>query len=295
MAEAAAQEIKVNPASKGLAVIITNDYAGAKHAELKGTHKDGERMKDAFEALNFDVCWKKNVHQNDIQKLWHEIKSFDFKLVKHYTCMVFVFSGHGEPEGRDGKVKLIMQDDTKIDIYDDFVAPVLPGNANHIGDIPKIFFIDACRGDDITETVDVPSRNGATDKGSPSNRDSAASKKGCYQIDLQKVPKEANCLVAYSTLPGCRSIDLYGIGSLWLKALAKHLPTSRETIEVLLTDVNKELLAHYREHGLEFQQPEKISRLNDRLYLLGDGHEDREYSPMMSLYYRIFPGCWGRV
>ena len=277
MAEAATQEITVNPTSKGLAVIITNDYIGAKHLELKGTHLDGERMKNAFEALNFDVCWKKNVNQIDIQRLWHEIKSFNFDVVKHYNCMTFVFSGHGEPKDRDGK--LIMQDDTMIDICEDFIAPVLPGNAKMIGDIPKIFFIDACRGDDPTDTVDVPARNGATGKGNSSNADPTTTRKGCYQIDLQKVPTEGNCLIAYSTLPGCRSNDYTGRGSLWLEALAKHLTTSHETVEVLLTDVNKELFTYYREHKLEFQQPEKMARLNDRLYLLprGDGHKNREF------------------
>ena len=123
MAEAA--EIRVNPTSKGLAVIITNDYVGAKHSDLQGTHLDGERMKNAFEALNYDVCWKRNVNHNDIQKLWHEIGSFNIDSVKHYNCMAFIFSGHGEP--KDSDRKLIMQDDTMIDICDHFIAPVLPG------------------------------------------------------------------------------------------------------------------------------------------------------------------------
>ena len=291
MTEAATQEIRVNRTSKGLAAIITNDYAGAKHKELSGTHMDGERMKEAFEALKFDVCWKKNVNQNDIQQLWREINSLNFELVKHYNCMAFVFSGHGEPEGRDGK--LIMQDDTKIDICKDFIAPVLPGNAKLIGDIPKIFFIDACRGDEATETVDVPTRHGATGKGSPSNTDSATSRKGCYQIDLQKVPTEGSCLVAYSTLPGRRSNDYPGKGSLWLEFLARHLTTNHETIETLLTDVNKELLDYYRKHNFEFQQPEKMSRLNKRLYLLEEGCENRELYCLMDIMYNFLPGGGG--
>ena len=275
MAEAAVREIKVSPTSSGLAVIITNDYIGAKHTDLKGTYLDGQRMKEAFEALNFDVCWKQNVNQNDIQRLWGEISSFSFESVRHYKCMAFVFSGHGEPEGHDGK--LIMQDDTKIDICADFIAPVLPGNAKMIGDIPKIFFIDACRGDEATGTVDIPIRNGeATRKGSPSNE---ISRKGCYRIDLQKIPAEGSFLVAYSTLPGCKSNEYTGNfkGSLWLNFLAKRLQVSDASIEDILTDVNGELLAHCREHNLEIQQPEKLGRLNGRLHMLKRGCRDRKY------------------
>ena len=235
-------------------------------------------MKKAFEALEFDVCWKENVKQNDIQRLWGEIRSLKFESVKHYECMAFIFSGHGEPEGRDGK--LIMQDDTKIDICEDFIAPVLPGNAKEMGDIPKLFFIDACRGEKATETVDVPIRQGATGKGSPSNADSAtASRKGCYKIDLQKVPAEGSLLIAYSTLPGCKSNEYTEVGSLWLEFLAKQLQVNPASIEDLLTDVNEELLDYCGKRNLELQQPEKLARLNRRLHLLKlkDGHEDCKY------------------
>ena len=284
---AEAPEIRVNPTSKGLAVIITNDYVGSQRLDLKGTHMDGERMKEAFEALNFDICWKENVNQNDIQQLWREINSLNFESVKHYKCMAFVFSGHGELEGRDGK--LIMQDDTKIDICADFISPVLPGNAAMIGDIPKIFFIDACRGDNVTETVDVPIRHGATGKGSPSNTDPATSRKGCYKIDFQKVPKGGSYLIAYSTLPGCKSNEYTGKGSLWLEFLAKHLQNNPEPIQVLVSDVNEELHNYYRKHNLEFQQPETLNLLNKRLKLLEDIHENREYNTM---WLEILVGWW---
>ena len=269
----ATREIKVNPTSKGLAIIITNDYdfPGSRYKALSGTFKDGERLKKAFEALKFDVYWKRNKNQEYIQQLWREINSFDFEPVKHYKCIAFAFSGHGEPEGLEGK--LIMQDGTKIDICEDFISPVLPGKAPKIGDVPKIFFIDACRGDDVMETVDAPRQ--VTDKGSP-NGSSSASQKGCHEIELRRLPKEANFLVTYSTLPGYRSNDYVGKGSLWLEILARHLQVNPASIENLLTDVNTELLAHYETNKLEFQQPEKRVYLSRRVYLLGDGSKDGE-------------------
>ena len=147
-----------------------------------------------------------------------------------------------------------------------------------IGDIPKIFFIDACRGDDVTKTVDVPIRNGATGKGSRSNTDSTTSRKGCYKIDLQKIPTEESCLIAYSTLPGCKSNEYTGDdfkGSLWLKFLAEQLQVNPASIEDLLTDVNEKLLEHCRKHDLEIQQPEKLVHLIRWLHLLG--REERKY------------------
>ena len=265
-------EIRVNRASKGLAVIITNDYADSHYCTLGGTVKDGERLKGAFEKLEFDVCWKHNVKLTDIQLLWQEIKSFNFESVKHYKCIAFVFSGHGEPEGSNGK--LIMQDGEKIDICDDFISPVLPESARKIGDIPKIFFIDACRGDNVTQTVDVPKHT--TGKGSPSSGGSAEVRKGCHDIDLRKLPKKGNFLAAYSTLPGCKSHDIVEKGSLWLDILARKLPVKQASIDDVLTEVNGELLTLYQtEDNYEFQQPEKLSRLNKILYLL-DGKSERK-------------------
>jgi hypothetical protein len=148
-----------------------------------------------------------------------------------------------------------------------------------IGDIPKIFFIDACRGDETTGTVDVPTKDGGTThKGSPSNADSAVSRKGCYKIDLQKIPTEGSCLIAYSTLPGCKSNEYNGDfkGSLWLRFLAEQLQVSAASIEDLLTDVNEELLNYSRKNNLEIQQPEKLVRLNRRLHMKV-GHGDRKY------------------
>ena len=85
----ATQEIIVNPTSKGLAVIITNDYnfnltpepAACQCSEEKdpyeplSTEKDGNRLDKAFKALNYDVCWRHNVKAFDVQRIWNDISN----------------------------------------------------------------------------------------------------------------------------------------------------------------------------------------------------------------------------
>ena len=258
--------IQDNPHARGLAVIFTNDY---KHttSPLEGPFEDGKRLETAFKEINFDVHWKKNSTSAELRAIMDGLSKFKFERIQHYKCMVFVFSGHGQP----GKIS--MQDDQDIDICDDFIDPVLPGKAPEIGDVPKIFLIDACRGRDETDTALVPTslvtREAEAEGASKNPR--ADTTRG-FNVQLQHLPKKGNFLVAYSTLPGCVSLDYNDdelIGSLWLKIIASKVPVACESIEDLLTLVNEEMMEKANKEGFDFQQPEKLARLN-KLVVLKD-------------------------
>ena len=259
--------MELEPDSRGLAVIFTNNYEDTPgYTLLSGTSVDGERLKGAFKALHFDVHWICNVTAVQLEGKMYELSKLQFQQVKHYKCIVFVFSGHGERPS-----KLVMQDGCQIDICNQFIKPVLPGSAPNIGDIPRIFIIDACRGQNRTETVHVPNVV-PTDKGNAANNSdsvSDAQEKGGHDIPLRELPKEGNFLVAYSTLPGHVANEYRDKGSLWLEILASKLSIdSQLSLDDTLTQVNKELMEKcQKERGYVFQQPEKLGRLNDILYL----------------------------
>ena len=285
--EGATHEIKPSPTSKGLSVIITNDYGStndratsdssdeaAKYDPLS-TENDGSRLQEAFKAVSYDVHWEHNVRACDVQRMWSQIKNLKYEEVKHYRCIVFIFSGHGEQNEEDTSAggKLVMQDGSKVRISEEFIAPVLPGKAPSIGRIPKVFIIDACRGGKKTEIVQVPrkspkSNSKGKDEASPDPPATADEhmKKGCNEI-LFPIPKDGNFLVSFSTLPGCVSNDIRGDGSAWLKLLAEEIPVSDKSIDDVLTGLNKKLHTYYRQHNCDFQQPQKVSTLNDVLYL----------------------------
>ena len=272
---------KVKPDSKGLAVIITNDYQGSsRYTELTGTVEDGNRLKRAFEKLGFAVHWEKNTSLETLQRLVWELRDLEYESVKDCKCITLVFSGHGVAGG-----ELITQDGKSFDTCTQLISPILPGEARQIGGIPKIFLIDACRGDSKTETVKVPKI--ATGKGNAAEGDSELprskpegdpvhQRKGGYEIPLQDLPKEGNFLVAYSTLPGCIANEYNGQlngqlkGSLWLEIIARRVQEEDVSIEDLLTIVNEELHSKCQKEGYHYQQPEKLARLNNRLFLLRD-------------------------
>ena len=81
--------------ASGFAIIISNDYANTPGLEtLKGTHKDSQRMEDAFKSLNIATHKAHNITKFQLKALLN-----DATRCKEYPegskCIAFVLSGHG--------------------------------------------------------------------------------------------------------------------------------------------------------------------------------------------------------
>ena len=184
-----AQVVKEQPQANGLALIISNDYSHTKGlTTLIGTIKDNTNMKNTFEELSFAVINDHNVTYSKMLALISSVVSF-----KHYPSsykrIVFAFSGHGKDDyllyTNDNEPTTI---DTKY-ILEQFSEPP------HLAEIPKLVFIDACRGD-------LPNPGRLVSKGG----------KNISRI----IPAGGSWLVAYSTLPKQKSYEEQGKGGMWM-------------------------------------------------------------------------------
>ena len=219
--------VRQNPTKRGLAVIITNDYVSSSSQKtLSGTKKDGDRMQRAFNTLNITTYWKQNVACDALRKILREVAQLTPS--KTYGSISFVFAGHGTDTG-----EVYMQDGGKMYIQE-IIDSLLPARAPYIGNIPKLFFFDACRGSNPIKPVMVPS------SGQRVERDVL-----CRGTKTVHVPPNGNVLVAYSTITNFRSFERDKEGGVWMKALAEKLTTSKESIEVVLTEVRADLHATY--------------------------------------------------
>ena len=157
--------------------------------------------------------------------------------------IAFVFSGNGDENiiyAHDGAVGTNQ-------VYE----PLQPKNAPHLADIPKLFFIDACRG-----TID--------DKGIVARG----------KIVLPRKPSYGNYILAYSTMPSMHAYETEEDGGLWMNIVSKELRTSHKSVLDALTDVNGELLKEFHcRHYTSCQQPVLESTVHETVKLLEEAEE----------------------
>lgn len=244
--EAAIQE---NTTANGLAIIISNSYDRCRTLEtLSGTKADGERMKQSLQALNFSTYHQHNLSKEATMQLLHFVADYH-KFPPSYKKIAFVFSGHGSADH-----KLYTGDGETVNVSD-ILSAFLPERAPRNGKTAKLFFIDACRGEQANTGVIVP--------------------RGGKEIEMLRIPKQGNFLLAYSTTPNHLSYKERAKGGIWIITLAEKLCRRNASVPDVLVEVNQELMLKYQKssYACFIQQPEFISRLNEPVNLFRDAQD----------------------
>ena len=243
------ESILRRPVGNGLAIIIANENSSDPgHQPLDGARRDLENMKETFEVLRFATLSILNASKEQVLAAVRAAAKFK-KYPPSYKRIAFAFSGHGDKN-------VVYAHDGAIDT-NQLYEPLQPLNAPHLADIPKLFFMDACRGP--IEDVEVVAR-GKTEP----------------FWDRTVVPPYGNYMyvLAFSTMPSMRAYEAKDIGGLWMNIVSRQLRTNRKSILDVLTEVNHELLKEFRSHGFEVrQQPVLESAINDTIGLLEEAEE----------------------
>lgn len=229
------ENVEASMHKRGLAIIVTCGYEHTPNP-LLGTEKDAKEMEKTAEELRFHPITLRNLTKAQIEK---EVQSISSALpllekVPNFKAVMFVFSGHGSyPD------KIFSQDQKELHLITDIVQPLL--GHPQILHIPKLFFIDACRGE---EHLKHGKSKGA-------------------------IEEEANFRIDYSTIP--RHVAFMAQDnnqSEWLPTLAKKLRTD-DSVQNIVANVNKEVFNRTRRQGgMNVQQGEiKVDRLHGALYL----------------------------
>ncbi len=250
-----------SPDANGLAVIIVNDYMGTDLGELVAPPKDGVKLFKAFTDLNFAVCYIPNADKNKMDTTLDDLCCLPFK--ESYRCIFFIFHGHGghgsyihTPDGTCGIGDIILLHDGSEYKICDPINRLLPKHAISIGSIPKVFLIHACRGqhEAVASTQFCPA---------PYLERAA--------MGMQEVSEVGEWMLVQTTLP-MQIANATTDGAYWLSILSDELLKERtarlpRSIEDLFTDTNKEMLLKVNKDHIKFQQTERWTRVNKRIYL----------------------------
>ncbi|XP_046568769.1 caspase-3-like isoform X2 [Haliotis rubra] len=166
----------MNHRHRGFAYII-NNVKFDELTERSGSEVDEERLTERFSALQFTVKSFRNQKRTQMVDLLDKASKDDHS---DSDCFVCVILSHGEEEkiyGTDGAVEV-----TKL------LDPFKGHRCGSLAGKPKLFFIQACRGMESDNGVDVL---GVIGDGEDVD-----------EVAIYRIPREADFLVAYSTVYG---------------------------------------------------------------------------------------------
>ena len=259
----------------GLAVIMSNDYIGTPNiSALPHIHSDGRAMEEAFNGLNFVTHWGRNLTRDQSLQLISSIRSCQHPHSHSYKCIAVVYSGHGGA----GDV-LLSQDGCNLCVKSELMEALT--NDPKLAHIPKLFFIDACRGSGAVTVV-----YGAKDAGG--DEFTRLQVKGFHD---KLALLEGNFLVGYATIDLKLSyLDKHG--SVWMQMLASELKSSCMTLSIqdIMATTTKKLMKKYSESAMKPQQPETVDRLNcGPLHLKKVCHQDNIVYTCIGYHYALNP------
>jgi hypothetical protein len=215
---------------RGLALIVTCDYGG----ELPGANRDGEEMyKTLHDHFGYNVHYLKN-EQATRKAILEKLKEIEHYLTRcgklkptttngRRKAIVFAFAGHGN--NKDGCDYIKTYNGGEVMVMEDIVGAFLNPRTKDVLPIPKLFFIDTCRGGQQLAAI---------------NRNSEST--------------EVNYRMDYSTIPD----HVAPAASRWTPLIAQKLRQHDISLADVMAKVNQQV---YEESGRAPRQADTADRL----------------------------------
>ncbi|XP_028449823.1 caspase-8 isoform X2 [Perca flavescens] len=218
---------------RGLCVVINNEnFFGAELKNRGGTLEDAKALRTVFTHLGFEVKVHDDLTAEKMLLVLEELGSRNF--LDDDALVVCVLS-HGEKGcvyGTDEKPVLLQY----------LSKPFTSGRAPTLAGKPKLFFIQACQGNDYQKgSLPCPPKPRQEEGDRQSRLEEDAGR-----VEGETVPWDADFLLGMSTVPGCKSFRSTATGSIYIQELCRQLMRSAESSEMddvltVLTRVNREV------------------------------------------------------
>jgi len=244
--------VSSSPPPNGLAILVgCKNSCKLGHKTLQGVQRDLKSLKDAFSKLLFTTLPLFDPTAEHVRIVINRVcnlLNFGINQPSSWKRVIVTFSGHGD------KTHLYTKND-KLVLESDIVDPLINSKADLMVGRAKLFFIDACRGTSQDYGIDLSSLRYRGEQ--------------TLVARGERVPKEGNYLVAYSTLLGMESLESE-LGGCWMQLVSEMLldPSMLEkSITDVLVDVNSKLLKMLNAIGCGLQQPVMTCAINEPIHL----------------------------
>ncbi|XP_040163193.1 caspase-like [Anopheles arabiensis] len=230
----------MNHKRRGMALIFSHNKYNVRNVSLpvrEGSAIDCKRLKETLELFRFDVKVYPDFKLEEIKSVIGKVSSMDHS---DSDCFLVAILTHGE----DGGIVYAYDQPYELSlIWSFFTADNCPSLAGR----PKIFVVQACRGNQLDHGVKV-------------QKDGVA---------RYSIPTHADFLFAYATIPGFMAFRNTTEGSWFINELCKELQENghRYDINTLLTFVTQkvaydhESVSNMPEYNMRKQTPCVVSML----------------------------------
>ena len=240
---------------RGIALIINNKLFAdhPEHRKLStrhGSEEDVSQVKSLFDALGFDVHTKENCTR---LQLLTELDSVACQDHSGYDCFVLWLMSHG----KSGEV--FCSDGVPLPIQS---AQDMLSNCKTLRGKPKLFFLQACRGDEKDKGFAVTTDN------PPQIQDPSVHVVPRSDVDVPSasriIPTHADFLYSYATVEGYVSYRNEALGSYYVRAVVEAFRERaiHDDLVDILTIVNRKVSEMKISYAKTFKQmPEYKSTL----------------------------------
>ncbi|EGV99437.1 caspase-8 [Cricetulus griseus] len=237
-------------------IINNNDFSEArkniprfhKMKDRKGTNYDEEALTETFKELHFEVKPYRDCTANKIHEVLRFYQSMDHKDKDCFICCILSHGDTGIIYGTDGKEAPIYE---LTSYFTGSECPSLAGK-------PKIFFIQACQGDNYQKAVLVET-----------DWEEMVSFLDVDSSQKSYIPDEADFLLGMATVKNCVSYRDPTQGTWYIQSLCQSLrkrcPQGDDILSIL-TGVNYDVSNKDDRKNMGKQMPQPIFTLRKKLF-----------------------------
>ena len=178
--EEAMPSYPMNRRPRGIALIVSNEHFDENPTlrDRRGNAKDVESLEELWRFLNFEVIVRNDLTSYDVYNVMREFSAMDHS---NFDCFVCCLLSHGSDGGIYGT-------DCELVELRDITAQFKGTACKSLAHKPKLFFVQACRGQNFDRGVEIESDAVEADA-DDAMRHSAE-------------PSESHFLLGYATPPG---------------------------------------------------------------------------------------------
>jgi caspase 7 len=256
----ASENYNMNHKQRGKALVINIRTYNPNPDELNErvwSVKDVENLQHTLGYLEFDFKLCQNFTKSQIE---HEIKEMS-SSVDHSNsdCFLCVVMSHGNEDK-------IVTSDNKVMSFEEIMAPIK--SCASLSDKPKLFFFQACRGDNEMENPRERSRSDsdASTSSAEGMTDSAINSDSLDTNKKTRSNAESDLLVYNATLPKHYAFGTENSGTYFIKSVCEVLNDAYKNVpnnlplSQMITKINRNV------EKTEIQVADPIYRLKKEVY-----------------------------